>query len=143
SHAFFFPLSPRPPPPQFQSEDELEVLSILPKGWQPGELVPPASYLLVPCTRVTFLALQYRFVIELDVSPSTSIVDDSTGEMIFDEVFHALSRCLVGLLRPFKIPGTDIDFRPEIFVTILAYSSIIGLQSHQVRKTAHVVLSKE
>ncbi|XP_064415802.1 KICSTOR complex protein SZT2 [Latimeria chalumnae] len=125
-------IHPTPRSELFQSEDELEVLSILPKGWQPGELVPPASYLLVPCTRVTFLALQYRFVIELDVSPSTSIVDDSTGEMIFDEVFHALSRCLVGLLRPFKIPGTDIDFRPEIFVTILAYSSIIGLQSHQV-----------
>lgn len=59
--------------------------------------------------------------------------DDSTGEIIFDEVFHALSRCLVGLLRPFRIPGSDIIYRPEIFVTIQAYSSIIGLQSHQVK----------
>lgn len=58
--------------------------------------------------------------------------DDSTGELIFDEVFHALSKCLVELLRPFKIPGTDIVFQPEIFITILAYSSIIGLQTHQV-----------
>lgn len=58
--------------------------------------------------------------------------DDSTGEMIFDEVFHALSRCLAGLAQPFQVPGTDQLFKPKIFVTILAYSSIIGLDSHQV-----------
>lgn len=52
--------------------------------------------------------------------------------MIFDEVFHALSRCLAGLAQPFQVPGTDQLFRPKIFVTILAYSSIIGLASHQV-----------
>uniref|UniRef100_A0A8C8ILX1 SZT2 subunit of KICSTOR complex n=1 Tax=Oncorhynchus tshawytscha TaxID=74940 RepID=A0A8C8ILX1_ONCTS len=114
------------------SENELDLLSILPKGWQPD--FPPSTipYLLVPSTRVTFLARRYRFIIELDLSPSTGIVDDSTGEMIFDEVFHALSRCLAGLVRPFNVPGTDLVFQPEIFVTILAYSSIIGLNTHQV-----------
>ncbi|XP_054994514.1 KICSTOR complex protein SZT2 [Sorex araneus] len=115
-----------------QSEQELEVLSVLPPGWQPDEPVTPRPFLLVPSTRVTFLAWQYRFVIELDLSPSTGIVDDSTGEILFDEVFHALSRCLGGLLRPFRVPGSCIDFQPEIYVTIQAYSSIIGLQSHQV-----------
>ena len=58
--------------------------------------------------------------------------DDSTGEILFDEVFHALSRCLGGLLQPLRVPGSCIDFQPEIYVTIQAYSSIIGLQSHQV-----------
>nr|XP_045004873.1 KICSTOR complex protein SZT2 isoform X1 [Jaculus jaculus] len=115
-----------------QSEQELEVLSVLPPGWQPDEPVVPRPFLLVPSTRVTFLAWQYRFVIELDLSPSTGIVDDSTGEILFDEVFHALSRCLNGLLRPFRVPGSCIDFQPEIYITIQAYSSIIGLQSHQV-----------
>lgn len=69
------------------------------------------------------------------------VQDDSTGEMIFDEVFHALSRCLAGLAQPFQVPGTDQLFRPKIFVTILAYSSIIGLASHQVcslRETQNV-----
>ncbi|XP_044883359.1 KICSTOR complex protein SZT2 isoform X6 [Mauremys mutica] len=114
-----------------KSDNELDVLSVLPNGWQPHESVRPRPYLLVPSTQVTFLARQYRFVIELDLSPSTGIVDDSTGEIIFDEVFHALSRCLVGLLKPFRIPGSEITYQPEIFVTIQAYSSIIGLQSHQ------------
>ncbi|KAH0618709.1 hypothetical protein JD844_018144 [Phrynosoma platyrhinos] len=115
-----------------KSDDELDILSILPISWQPDEAVQPRPYLLVPSTQVTFLARQYRFVIELDLSPSTGIVDDSTGEIIFDEVFFALSRCLVGLLKPFRIPGSDIIYQPEIFITIQAYSSIIGLQTHQV-----------
>ncbi|KAM9483305.1 KICSTOR complex protein SZT2 isoform 15-T15 [Clarias gariepinus] len=123
------------PSPKFEllkSDKELDVLSILPNGWQPDS--PPSSlpYLLVPSTQVTFLARRYRFVIELDLSPSTGIVDDSTGEVIFDEVFHALSRCLAGLAAHFKVPGTDFLFQPEIFITILAYSSIVGLSSHQV-----------
>uniref|UniRef100_A0A4W4EYJ1 SZT2 subunit of KICSTOR complex n=1 Tax=Electrophorus electricus TaxID=8005 RepID=A0A4W4EYJ1_ELEEL len=114
------------------SVGELEVFSILPKGWQPDSPPTRQPYLLVPSTRVTFLAHRYCFVIELDLSPSTGIVDDSTGEMIFDEVFHALSRCLAGLAAPFRVPGTDFLFQPEIFITILAYSSIVGLSSHQV-----------
>nr|XP_033772051.1 KICSTOR complex protein SZT2 isoform X2 [Geotrypetes seraphini] len=114
------------------SDKELDIISVLPNGWQMDEPIGPKQYLLLPSTQVTFLARQYRFVIELDLSPSTGIVDDSTGEIIFDEVFHALSRCLNGLIRPFRIPGSDIVYQPEIFVTIQAYSSIIGLQSHQV-----------
>ncbi|XP_035380425.1 KICSTOR complex protein SZT2 isoform X2 [Electrophorus electricus] len=116
----------------FKWHSELEVFSILPKGWQPDSPPTRQPYLLVPSTRVTFLAHRYCFVIELDLSPSTGIVDDSTGEMIFDEVFHALSRCLAGLAAPFRVPGTDFLFQPEIFITILAYSSIVGLSSHQV-----------
>ncbi|KAG1934132.1 protein SZT2 [Pimephales promelas] len=123
---------PSPPSELLKSENALDVLSITPKGWQPDSPPSSCSCLLVPSTRVTFLARRYRFIIELDLSPSTGIVDDSTGEMIFDEVFHALSRCLIGLAKPFKVPGTDHLFQPEIFITILAYSSIIGLSSHQV-----------
>uniref|UniRef100_A0A8D3E146 SZT2 subunit of KICSTOR complex n=1 Tax=Scophthalmus maximus TaxID=52904 RepID=A0A8D3E146_SCOMX len=114
------------------SENELDLLSILPKGWQPDFSPGVYPYMLMPSTRATFLARRYRFIIELDLSPSTGIVDDSTGEMIFDEVFHALSRCLAGLAQPFTVPGTDQLFKPKIFITILAYSSIIGLTSHQV-----------
>ncbi|XP_029987667.1 KICSTOR complex protein SZT2 isoform X2 [Sphaeramia orbicularis] len=119
-------------PELLNSENELDLLSILPKGWQPDFSPTTYPYMLMPSTRATFLARRYRFIIELDLSPSTGIVDDSTGEMIFDEVFHALSRCLAGLVQPFKVPGTDQVFKPKIFITILAYSSIIGLSSHQV-----------
>ncbi|KAJ8418574.1 hypothetical protein AAFF_G00000730 [Aldrovandia affinis] len=125
-------IRPTPETELLNSENELDVLSIIPKGCQPDFSPSTLPYQLVPSTRVTFLARRYRFIIELDLSPSTGIVDDSTGEMIFDEVFHALSRCLAGLARPFKVPGTDLVFHREIFITILAYSSIIGLNTHQV-----------
>ncbi|XP_070816670.1 KICSTOR complex protein SZT2 isoform X5 [Chaetodon trifascialis] len=123
---------PASTPELLNSDNELDLLSILPKGWQPDFSPTVYPYMLMPSTRATFLARRYRFIIELDLSPSTGIVDDSTGEMIFDEVFHALSRCLAGLAQPFKVPGTDQLFKPKIFITILAYSSIIGLTSHQV-----------
>uniref|UniRef100_A0A671X8H5 SZT2 subunit of KICSTOR complex n=1 Tax=Sparus aurata TaxID=8175 RepID=A0A671X8H5_SPAAU len=123
---------PASKPELLNSENELDLLSILPKGWQPDFFPTMYPCMLMPSTRATFLARRYRFIIELDLSPSTGIVDDSTGEMIFDEVFHALSRCLAGLAQPFQVPGTDQLFKPKIFVTILAYSSIIGLTSHQV-----------
>ncbi|XP_063057669.1 KICSTOR complex protein SZT2 isoform X2 [Engraulis encrasicolus] len=125
-------IQPTPKAELEKSENELDILSILPKGWQPDFSASALPYQLVPATRVHFLARRYRFIIELDLSPSTGIVDDCTGEMIFDEVFHALSRCLAGLARPFKVPGTDLLFYPKVFITILAYSSIIGLSTHQV-----------
>ncbi|XP_053717013.1 KICSTOR complex protein SZT2 isoform X1 [Synchiropus splendidus] len=123
---------PASKPELLNSENELDLLSILPKGWRPEFSPNTYPYMLVPSTRATFLARRYRFIIELDLSPSTGIVDDCTGEMIFDEVFHALSRCLLGLAQPFIVPGTDQLFKPKIFVTILVYSSIIGLSFHQV-----------
>ncbi|XP_047669772.1 KICSTOR complex protein SZT2 isoform X5 [Tachysurus fulvidraco] len=125
-------IKPSPKCELLKSDKELNVLSILPKGWQPDSPPSLSPYLLVPSTQVTFVARRYRFVIELDLSPSTGIVDDSTGEVIFDEVFHALSRCLAGLAAQFTVPGSDFLFQPEIFITILAYSSIVGLSSHQV-----------
>lgn len=57
-----------------KSDSELDILSILPNSWQPDEPLQIKPYLLVPSTHVTFLAHQYRFVIELDLSPSTGIV---------------------------------------------------------------------
>ncbi|CAJ1064685.1 KICSTOR complex protein SZT2 [Xyrichtys novacula] len=123
---------PTSKPELLNSENELDLLSILPKGWQLEFSPTMCPYILMPSSRATFLARRYRFIIELDLSPSTLIVDDSTGEMIFDGVFHALSRCLAGLAQPFKVPGTDELFKPKIFITILVYSSIIGLTSHQV-----------
>ncbi|XP_068174550.1 KICSTOR complex protein SZT2 isoform X2 [Antennarius striatus] len=125
-------ICPASTPELLNSGNELDLLSVLPKGWHPDQLPPRRPCVLMPSTRATFLARRYRFIIELDLSPSTGIVDDGTGEMIFDEVFQALSRCLTGLTQTFQVPGTDQPFRPNIFVTILAYSSIIGLTSHQV-----------
>lgn len=59
---------------QLSSENELDLLSLLPKGWQLEG--PPSTQpcVLMPSTQATFLARRYRFIIELDLSPSTGIV---------------------------------------------------------------------
>lgn len=84
---------------QLQSEQELEVLSVLPPGWQPDEPVVPRPFLLVPSTRVTFLAWQYRFVIELDLSPSTGIVVRSWRETVGSKDGREVRRSGRGLGR--------------------------------------------
>lgn len=91
------------PPPQVQSENELEVLSILPHGWQPDEPVQPRPYLLVPSTRVTFLARQYRFVIELDLSPSTGIVVSAGAALSGWYLRKGEATSLLSRLTPFCV----------------------------------------
>lgn len=83
---------------QVKSENELDVLSILPNGWQPEEPVQARPYLLVPSTRVTFLARQYRFVIELDLSPSTGIVVRAQTASLWG-LLHSNRNPLWGLLH--------------------------------------------
>uniref|UniRef100_A0A3Q3FSL7 Uncharacterized protein n=1 Tax=Kryptolebias marmoratus TaxID=37003 RepID=A0A3Q3FSL7_KRYMA len=60
--------------PELSSENELDLLSLLPKGWQPESPPSVQPCVLMPSTRATFLARRYRFIIELDLSPSTGIV---------------------------------------------------------------------
>uniref|UniRef100_A0A8C5A1V2 Uncharacterized protein n=1 Tax=Gadus morhua TaxID=8049 RepID=A0A8C5A1V2_GADMO len=103
---------------QLHSENELDLLSVLPQK-DGSQSQPPTARpcMLIPSTRAI---------------PSTGIVDDSAGKLIFDEVFNALfkmSRWSCSTLPKFL--ATSQVFQPKVFITILAYSSIIGLSSHQ------------
>lgn len=96
---------------QVKSENELDVLSILPNGWQPDEPLQPRPYLLVPSTRVTFLARQYRFVIELDLSPSTGIVVSAETAPLGCSVWKGWTHfCLLGRLVPLVLVLTFAEF---------------------------------
>uniref|UniRef100_M4ADV2 Uncharacterized protein n=2 Tax=Xiphophorus TaxID=8082 RepID=M4ADV2_XIPMA len=55
-------------------ENELDLAAVHPKGWQSDSIPTTAPCVLMPSTRATFLARRYRFIIELDLSPSTGIV---------------------------------------------------------------------
>ncbi|XP_037530218.1 KICSTOR complex protein SZT2-like [Nematolebias whitei] len=70
---------PASKPEVLSSENELDLLSLLPKGWQLES--PPSTQpcVLMPSTQATFLARRYRFIIELDLSPSTGIVGGAPG----------------------------------------------------------------
>ncbi|KAK5598562.1 hypothetical protein CRENBAI_008325 [Crenichthys baileyi] len=62
------------------SENELDLVAVQPKGWQPISIPTTHPCVLMPTTRATFLARRYRFIIELDLSPSTGIVAGSVTE---------------------------------------------------------------
>ena len=62
-------------------------------------------YRITQRTTLHFLARKYRLVFCLDLSPSTSIVDETKSSAVLDEVFTMLRQCLRGIVRPFYIPG--------------------------------------
>ncbi|KAI8489420.1 hypothetical protein Bbelb_328630 [Branchiostoma belcheri] len=143
-----------------ESDRELEVLSVLPQGWKGEPVDPNTSYRLVhtskatflarryrfvfaldlspstssvdSCTKATFLARRYRFVFALDLSPSTSSVDGCRGRVMLEEVFAALENCLSGLTEPYSAPGSNHVFRPQIYVTVIAYTPLISYKTQQV-----------
>ncbi|XP_064476430.1 KICSTOR complex protein SZT2-like [Ornithodoros turicata] len=104
-------------------EEEIEVLSVLPKNcsasWSPATS-HQFSYLVTSATKVTFLAKKYRFVFCLDLSASIATVDIQNETLLFDEVFPALEQCIESMVMPFQVPGSCISFQPELYITVIA-----------------------
>uniref|UniRef100_A0A8C4QMF7 SZT2 subunit of KICSTOR complex n=1 Tax=Eptatretus burgeri TaxID=7764 RepID=A0A8C4QMF7_EPTBU len=114
-----------------EQDDSLQVLSVLPHSWRPGDPPNTHALTLVPATQVVFLSASYRFVIILDLSPSSAVVDDDAGELLLDSVFTALAQCLGGLAQPFIPPGCCNRQQPAIYITILAHSGLMSPGSMQ------------
>jgi hypothetical protein len=53
-------------------------------------------------------------------------------EVIFVKSFLTLRRCLEGLARPFFIPGSEVLFLPQIYVTVIAQLPFRTTTSEQV-----------
>lgn len=100
------------------SNEELEVLSVISNNQDKH-----GPYKLVPSTQITFIGRRYRFVFCFDISPSLATVDIQSGSVITDEAFEKFKNCLNGLVAPFSVPGNTIVLRPELYITVLAYTS--------------------
>ncbi|KAG7166246.1 KICSTOR complex protein SZT2-like 2 [Homarus americanus] len=117
------------------NEEELEVVSVIPLDI-PMEWDYDTSHLykyrITQRTTLHFLSRKYRLVFCLDLSPSTSIVDVTKGRVVLDEVFTTLRQCLKGIVRPFYVPGSQLLFQPEVYLTIIAHTPFFKSQSQQV-----------
>lgn len=91
-----------------------------------------SSFRLVPSTVVHFVAKRYRLVFVLDFSPSTLSVDLKTGEVLADKIYDSLKKCLQGLVKPFPLPGTNLLFETELFITIIAHTPMVVCTTNQV-----------
>ncbi|XP_020912267.1 KICSTOR complex protein SZT2 isoform X2 [Exaiptasia diaphana] len=119
---------PKPKDELIASNKELEILSVLSNN----NTAPAQQLYLLPSTHITFIGRKYRFVFCLDISPSLAIVDIQSGSVITDEAFLKFKNCLLGLVAPFSVPGNDVILRPELYITVLAYTSILSPETPQI-----------
>ena len=90
--------------------------------WDTGHLY---SYHVAPTSMVTFLSQQYKFVYLLDYSPSAACTDIKKGTVLLDQMVKALRRSLDGVTRPFYVPGSQLLFKPDIFVSVIAWTPFL------------------
>ena len=80
---------------------------------------------------MTFLSRQYKFVYILDFSPSAANSDIKKNCILLEQKLKALRRSLAGVIRPFTVPGSQVLFTPDIYVTVIAWTPFLcpGAQS--------------
>lgn len=59
-------------------------------------------FLFSTATEVTVIYSKYRIVISLDMSPSISSIDPTSGLVLLDHVRVTLEKCLLGLVQPIQ-----------------------------------------
>ena len=89
------------------------------------------DYYVTPRTTVRFLAQRYRFAYLLDMSPSVSGPDFrrkklKNGDTLASALMPALRASLTGLARPFYVPGSQLLLKPDLYVSVIAWSPFIA-----------------
>ncbi|XP_054280353.1 KICSTOR complex protein SZT2-like isoform X2 [Macrosteles quadrilineatus] len=117
------------------SDCELAVVSILPQdcpeAWNVGTR-HLYQYLVTTNTNVIFFSEIYSTVYCLDMSPSISAVDIQHGKVMLDEIVDVLNESLSGVVSKLIIPGSEIMFEPQIFVTVIVHTPFFTSPAQQV-----------
>ncbi|XP_054162649.1 KICSTOR complex protein SZT2-like [Oppia nitens] len=90
------------------------------------------QYFISTATKVTFLSRRYCFAYVLDLSPSMSSVDIQRSRILMADIFTSMATSLRGLVQPFYIPGSKLLFKPDLFISIVAYIPFYDCDRHQV-----------
>ena len=61
----------------------------------------------------------------LDFSPSSAEVDPLSTDVIDGVFLPALRRALKSLATEFYVPGSQLLFRPDVFVTVMAWTPFL------------------
>jgi hypothetical protein len=108
---------------------DLEAVAVVPEeppnewDWDVGHLY---RYTVTQRSMVHFLAQTYCFVYLLDMSPSASNPDLLSSGTLVSSVVPALRDSLTNLVRPFYVPGSQLLLRPDIYVTVIAWTPFIA-----------------
>ncbi len=110
-------------------DDKEEEEELRPVGFQPRGPDDGPTCRVTQKTEVSFLALRYRIVYVLDTSPS--VAGSSSAAATATTAAALLRRSLLGLCAPFRVPGGRRVLRPDIFVTVVAWSPFLTRDSSQ------------
>ncbi|XP_014246112.1 KICSTOR complex protein SZT2-like isoform X2 [Cimex lectularius] len=114
---------------------EIQILSVYPQD-PPSDWGPENSlsyqYLITTSTNVVYLSKVSKAVYCLDLSPSISAVDIQHGQVMLDEIVSAVRHSIEGVVKPFYVPGTDIIFEPDLFVTVIVHTPFFTTPAQQV-----------
>lgn len=114
----------------------IEVLSVVPEpqagvAWS-AEAAHSFHYYVHPRTQLYFLSKRYCLTYCLDMSPSLSAVEIESGEVLLDKVYTSLKTSLEGVSRSFILPGSQLVFYPEIYVSIIVNTPFFTTPAQQV-----------
>uniref|UniRef100_A0A0N4Z3W4 VWFA domain-containing protein n=1 Tax=Parastrongyloides trichosuri TaxID=131310 RepID=A0A0N4Z3W4_PARTI len=110
-----------------------KIVGIIPEGnYDENDDLRGKIFTISPSTKMSYLSEVYRQVFILDMSPSSNVLIDQRGNVMNDRIIPAMKTCLINIMKPFKLPGTDSMFQPIINVTVTIFNPFLSLPSDQV-----------
>ncbi|CAD5211766.1 unnamed protein product [Bursaphelenchus okinawaensis] len=77
-------------------------------------------------TVVTYFSNCYRLIFVMDLSPSAFSTDETgPGSVFYTRILKTVTVCLENVVKNFTFPGTNMPFRPQIYVTFCAFSPFL------------------
>ncbi|TRY67945.1 hypothetical protein TCAL_03430, partial [Tigriopus californicus] len=131
----------------FQNRGEMDIVGLVPEEARPvwewdWDVSHLYNYRLTPLSQVHFLSQRYSSVFVLDLSPSGAAQDSFLTSGALDKFLTILREALVNLARPFYIPGSQLLFKPDIFVTVMAWTPFLTSTTYLVLKQGWLLTSE-
>lgn len=131
----------------FQDRGEMDIVGLVPEEARPvwewdWDVSHLYNYRLTPLSQVHFLSQRYSSVFVLDLSPSGAAQDSFLTSGALDKFLGILREALVNLARPFYIPGSQLLFKPDIFVTVMAWTPFLTSTTYLVLKQGWLLTSE-
>ncbi len=100
-------------------------------------------YRITPDTQVRFLSQRHRMVFMLDLSPSAATVSTAQATTAVERLVPGLRNALEGVVWPFYVPGSQLLLRPDLFVTVIAWTPFLASSDAQLVLQQGWPLTKE
>ncbi|UJR27028.1 hypothetical protein I4U23_008332 [Adineta vaga] len=113
-----------------QSSDEIVLLSAVDQNNVP---IPASSTIIcTSSTHFSYFATRYKFAFILDMTDSCASVSMDGGHIYLESLTNCLCVLLYSLAQTFTLPGCEVQFQPEIDISVYVYFPLHRAPNHQV-----------